>query len=365
MSYRLATIPGDGIGPEVTREAMKCLDVALGRVGLKVDRHEYGLGKDHYLRTGEPISEGILEELRGFDAIFLGAVGHPDVKPGILEKGLLLRLRFEFDQYINLRPVKLYPGVATPLRDKRPEDIDFVVVRENTECLYTGVGGILKQGAPDEVAQQTAIYTRKGTERCVRWAFELARSRPEKRLALVDKANVLTYGHGLWRRVFEEVGQEYPDVARDAYYVDACCMLMVEAPEKLDTVVTCNMFGDIITDLGASVQGGIGIAASGNINPEGVSMFEPVHGSAPPFAGKNVVNPLAAILAGAMMARYMGSADESPAEALGREKAAKLIETAVESVLGAGRIPDLSVHSGLGTDQIGDMIAEAITEASA
>jgi 3-isopropylmalate dehydrogenase len=360
MTYKLATIPGDGIGPEVTREAMKCLDAALARVDLSVDRHEYGLGKDHYLRTGEAISDSILDELRGFDSIFLGAVGHPDVKPGILEKGLLLRLRFEFDQYINLRPVKLYPGVATPLARKGPEDIDFVVVRENTECLYTGVGGILKQGTADEVAQQTAVYTRKGTERCVRWAFDLAQSRQGKRLALVDKANVLTYGHDLWRRVFEEVGAEYPDVERDAYYVDACCMVMVEAPEKLDTVVTCNMFGDIITDLGASVQGGIGIAASGNINPEGVSMFEPVHGSAPPFAGKNVVNPLAAILAAAMMVRYMTSSDESPADAQARSRAADLMEESVETVLGQGRIPDLSVNSGLGTDEIGDMIAEEI-----
>lgn len=362
MTYRIAIVPGDGIGPEVTREAMKCLDAAAGALDLKIDRHEYALGKDYYLRTGEAISDSILEELRHFDAIFLGAVGHPDVKPGILEKGLLLRLRFEFDQYINLRPVRLYPGVTTPLRDKRPEDIDFVVVRENTECLYTGVGGVLKRGTPDEVAQQTAVYTRKGTERCIRWAFELARSRRRKHLSLVDKANVLTYGHDLWRRVFEEVGAEYPDVSRDAYYVDACCMVMVETPEKLDTVVTCNMFGDIITDLGASVQGGIGIAASANINPEGVSMFEPVHGSAPSFAGRNVVNPLAAILAAAMMVRYMSSAQESAQDAATRLSAAERIESAVERVLGAGRIPDLSVNSGIGTDRIGDMIAEAILE---
>ncbi len=362
MTYRIAHIPGDGIGPEVCREAWKCVREASGKAGLSLEVRDYDLGGERFLRTGEVLSDAALAELTRFDAIFLGAVGTPDVKPGVLEKGLLLKLRFELDQYINLRPIKLYPGVQTPLRDKGPEDIDLVVVRENTECLYTGVGGIMKQGTPDEVAQQTAVYTRKGTERCVRWAFELARTRPEKQLTLVDKANVLTYGHDLWRRVFEEVGAEYPDIARDAVFVDACCMYLVECPQRFDTVVTCNMFGDIITDLGASIQGGIGIAASGNLNPEGVSMFEPVHGSAPQFAGKNVVNPLAAILAGGMMLEHMRSASETEADAAARRKAAGLVDQAVTQVLAEGKLPDLSVNSGVGTDEVGDMIAQRIAD---
>jgi len=362
MTYRIAHIPGDGIGPEVGREAMKCLDAACGKFGLKVDRHDHDFGGDRYLATGEVLPDSAVDELRGYDAIFLGAVGHPGVQPGIIEKGLLLRIRFELDQYINLRPIKLFPGVWTPIKDKGPEDIDFIVVRENTECLYSDVGGSLKRGTQDEVAIQTAVYTRKGTERCVRWAFDLARTRPRKKLTLVDKSNVLTHGHDLWQRVFKEVGQEYPDVTKDHAYVDACCMWMVKTPEWFDVIVTCNMFGDIITDLGAMVQGGMGVAASGNINPNGVSMFEPIHGSAPKYTGKNVINPLAAISAAGMMLDYMTSAEETSGEVATRKKAGQAIETAIMSVLGAGRIPDLSAQSGLHTDEIGDMIAQQIAD---
>ncbi|HOS94458.1 MAG TPA: 3-isopropylmalate dehydrogenase [Armatimonadota bacterium] len=349
--HRIAVIPADGIGPEVTREAMKVLAVAAQKTGFRYEAVEFDFGGERYLRTGEVLPDSALAELAQFDAIYLGAVGHPDVAPGVLEHGLLLKLRFELDQYINLRPVKLYPGVYTPIKDKGPEDIDFVVVRENTECLYCGIGGQLHKGTPHEVATQVMLYTRHGVERCIRYAYELARTRPEKKLTLVDKANVLTYGHELWGRVFAEVGQEYPDVQQDHAYVDACCMWFVKNPEWFDTIVTCNMFGDIITDLGAMIQGGMGIAASGNINPQGVSMFEPIHGSAPKYTGQNVINPLAAICAAQMLLEY-----------LGEKEAARMVDQAISDTLAAGRIPDLSVRSGLKTDQIGDMIAQAVAD---
>jgi 3-isopropylmalate dehydrogenase len=272
------------------------------------------------------------------------------VKPGILEHGLLLRLRFEFDLYVNLRPVKLYPGVDTPLKDKGPEDIDFVVVRENTEDLYCGVGGWLKKGTPDEVATQTAVYTRKGTERIIRWAFELARKRNRaKKLHMVDKANVLTYGHDLWTRVFAEVGREYPDIQQEHAFVDACCMWFVKNPEWFDVIVTTNMFGDIITDLGAMIQGGMGVAASGNINPEGVSMFEPIHGSAPKYAGQNVICPVAAIAATGMMMEH-----------LGEQPVADAIERAIVQALGSGKLGDLSTKSGVSTSEAGDLVASLV-----
>ena len=283
---KIAVIPGDGTGPEVTAEALKVLKAVATLEGFQYELEEFDFGGARYLRTGEVLPDGAVQQLRSFDAILLGAVGHPDVPPGVLEKGLLLELRFQLDQYINLRPVKLYPGVETPLAGKGPKDIDFVVVRENTEDLYCGVGGFLKKGTPDEVAMQSAVYTRKGCERCIRWAFEFTRKRNNpkgKRLTLVAKTNVLTYGHNLWDRTFREVAQEYRDVQADYNHVDACCMWMVKNPEYYDVIVTTNMFGDIITDLGAILQGGMGVAAGGNINPDpgGCSMYEPMGGSIP------------------------------------------------------------------------------------
>ena len=285
--YRIAVLPGDGTGPEVVNEGIKVLDAVAGKMNFKYESVMYDLGGERYKRTGEILPESVLEELKTVDAIYLGAIGHPDVKPGILEKGLLLSLRFALDQYINLRPVKLYPGVDTPVKGKGPEDIDFVVVRENTEGLYSGTGGALKKGTPDEVAIQTSINTRKGVERCLRYAFEYTRKRDkDKKLTLVGKTNVLTYAFDLWERAFHEIGgRDYTDIERDYAHVDATCMWMVKNPEWFDVIVTDNMFGDIITDLGAMIQGGMGIAAGGNINPEGVSMFEPIGGSAPKYTG--------------------------------------------------------------------------------
>ncbi len=292
-TLRVAVVGGDGTGPEVAAEGVKVLKAVAALEGFQVELKDFDLGGERYLRTGEILPLAVLEELRTFPAILLGAVGHPDVAPGILEKGLLLELRFRFDQYINLRPVKLFPGVETPLKGKGPGDIDFVVVRENTEDLYCGVGGFLKKGSPDEVATQTAVFTRKGCERCIRWAFEFTRKRNQKkRLTLVAKTNVLTYGHDLWWRAFQEVAKEYPDIQPDYNHVDACCMWMVKNPEFYDVIVTTNMFGDIITDLAGILQGGMGVAAGGNINPEpgGTSMFEPMGGSAPKYTDKHVIN---------------------------------------------------------------------------
>ena len=286
-SYRIAVIAGDGTGPEVIREGRKVLDSASKRFGFKIDWIEYDLGGERFKRTGEVLPDSVLEELKKVSAIYLGAIGHPEVKPGILEKGLLLRLRFELDQYINLRPVKLYPGVDCPLKNKKPEDIDFVVVRENTEGLYTGSGGFLKKGTKDEVAIQLSINTRKGVERCIRFAFELCKKRnKQNKLTLSGKTNVLTFAWDLWERVFYEVAKEYPEIKTDYAHIDATTMWMVKNPEWFDVIVTDNMFGDIITDLGAMIQGGMGIAAGGNINPTGVSMFEPIGGSAPKYTGK-------------------------------------------------------------------------------
>jgi len=352
--YRIAVLPCDGVGPEVVREGLKVLAVAAEKCGVRYETVEYDVGGDRYLRTGEIIPDSVFAELGQMDAIYLGAVGHDQVKPGILEHGILLRLRFGFDQYINLRPIKLYPGVWTPLRDKGPEDIDFVVVRENTEDLYVGMGGVLKKGTPDEVAMQTAVYTRKGTERCIRYAYELARRRNKhKKLTLCDKANVLTYGHDLWERTFDEVGAEYPDIQKDRGYVDAISMWMVKNPEWFDVIVTTNMFGDIITDLGAMIQGGMGVAASGNLNPEGVSMFEPIHGSAPKYTGKNVICPVAAISAAGMMMEH-----------LGETQVAALIEQGVAQALASGKLGDLSTRSGVPTDKQGDIVAEYVAQAA-
>ena len=300
--YHISVIPGDGTGPEVVTEGIKILQTLADKFGFKLNFTYYDIGGEHYKETGEILPENILESIAESNAIYLGAIGHPDVKPGILEKGILLKLRFYFDQYINLRPVKLYEGVETPLKDKGPSDIDFVVVRENTEGLYAGAGGCLKHGTADEVAVQDSINTRKGVERCIRYAFEYCRKRNQrKKLTLCGKTNVLTFAFDLWERAFNEVAKEYPDIETDYAHVDAICMWMVKNPEWFDVIVTDNMFGDIITDLGAMIQGGMGIAAGANINPEGISMFEPIGGSAPKYTGKNIINPIAAISAAQIM----------------------------------------------------------------
>ena len=345
-SYKIAVIPGDGTGPEVIREGLKVLVEAARKCGFSIETRMFDFGGERYLKTGETLTNADIEELRRYDAIYLGAIGHPDVKPGILERGILLRLRFELDQYINLRPIKLYPGVDSPLKDKGPEEIDFVVVRENTEGLYAGAGGVLKKGTPDEVAVQESINTRKGVERCIRYAFEYCRKRDRKKtLTLCGKTNVLTYAFDLWERTFHEVGAEYPDIKREYAHVDAICMWMVKNPEWFDVIVTDNMFGDIITDLGAMIQGGMGIAAGGNLNPGGISMFEPIGGSAPKYTGKNVINPLAAINAGAMML-----------DCLGETEAAQMIDRSIATVcqkylksLSAGKM-------GYSTTEVGDLV---------
>ena len=349
--YEIAVIPGDGTGPEVVAEALKVLKAAGEKYKVDFKFTEFNWGGEHYKATGIVLPDDAFDTLRGFDAILLGAIGHPDVKPGILEKGLLLALRFGLDHYINLRPVKLYPGVDTPLKDKGPEDIDFVVVRENTEGLYAGAGGNLKKGTADEVAIQTSINTRKGVERCIRYAFDYCRKRDKnKTVTLCAKTNVLTFASDLWERVFHEVGQaDYPDIKREYAHVDATCMWMVKNPEWFDVIVVENMFGDIITDLGAMVQGGMGIAAGGNINPEGVSMYEPIGGSAPKYTGKNVINPLASICSAQMMV-----------EDLGEHKMAQDIEQAVIWAC-ANKIKDLGAgRMGYGTNEVGDMIAEKV-----
>jgi 3-isopropylmalate dehydrogenase len=347
--HKIAVIPGDGTGPEVVREGLKVLNAAADKFNMKFEFTHFDFGGDRYLKTGEVLPETAVSDLKKFNAIYLGAIGHPDVKPGILEKGILLKLRFELDQYINLRPVKLYPNVETPIKNKGPEDIDFVVVRENTEGLYCGAGGFLKKGTPDEVAIQESINTRKGVERCLRYAFEYCRKRNKrKQLTLVGKTNVLTFAFDLWERAFKELAPEYPDIKTDYAHVDATCMWFVKNPEWFDVLVTDNMFGDIITDLGAMIQGGMGIAAGGNINPQGVSMFEPIGGSAPKYTGQNVINPMAAICAGQMML-----------ETLGEDQAAAAIEKSVMTTIvkmksqAAGKM-------GYSTTEIGDLVAAGL-----
>ena len=348
--YNVALLPGDGTGPEVLAEGTKVIQAASKKFGFNMKFSRYDLGGQRYIKTGEILPDSVVNELRQHDAIYLGAIGHPDVKPGILEKGILLRLRFELDQYINLRPVKLYEGVDTPLKNKGPKEIDFVVVRENTEGLYVGAGGVLKKGTKDEVAIQESINTRMGVERCLRFAFQYTQKRNKaKKLTLCGKTNVLTYAFDLWERAFHEVAQEYPDVSTDYAHVDATCMWMIKNPEWFDVIATDNMFGDIITDLGAMIQGGLGIAAGGNINPEGVSMFEPMGGSAPKYTGKNVINPLAAILAGAMMLEF-----------LDQQTAADSVEKAVQKAL-KENIKSLDAGKmGMGTRELGDLIVENI-----
>ncbi len=346
--HKIAVLPGDGTGPEVVSEGIKVLNAVAEKENFKVEYEYFDFGGDRYLRTGEVLPTGAVDELRKFKTIFLGAIGHPDVKPGILEKGILLKLRFELDQYINLRPVKLYPNVETPLKGKGPEDIDFVVIRENTEGLYAGAGGVLKFGTPDEVAIQDSINTRKGVERCLRYAFELTKKRNKgNKLTLCGKTNVLTFAFDLWERAFHEVAVEYPGIKTDYAHVDATCMWMVKNPEWFDVIVTDNMFGDIITDLGAMIQGGMGIAAGGNINPEGTSMFEPIGGSAPKYTGQNVINPIAAICAAQMLLDHIGE----PAAAARVEKAVVTVLTQHLKSLAAGKM-------GYGTSEVGDLVVK-------
>ncbi len=364
-NYKFAVIPGDGTGPEVVAEALKVLKAAGEKFGFTYTTEEFKWGGENYLKTGEILPENATDLLKKFDAVLLGAIGHPGVKPGILEKGILLKLRFELDQYINLRPVKLFPGVETPLANKKPEDIDYVVVRENVGGLYTGIGGFTMKGTADETAVQAMVYTRNQVERCLRYSFELARKRHSKaapwrglkesdiaegktaQLTLCGKTNVLTYVFDLWERVFHEVGKEYPDVKMDYAHVDATTMWMVKNPEWFDVIVTENMFGDIITDLGAMTQGGMGVAAGGNINPNGVSMFEPIGGSAPKYTGMGVINPLASVLAGAMLLDYIGETE-----------AAKAIENSVAFVTGNKLKSMAAGKMGYSTSQVGDLVIE-------
>ncbi|MDB9822942.1 3-isopropylmalate dehydrogenase [Deltaproteobacteria bacterium] len=358
--YKIAIIPGDGTGPEVTAEALKVLKTAAEKFGFKYESTQFDFGGERYMQTGETLPDSAVEELRGFNAILLGAIGHPDVAPGILEKGILLKARFELDQYINLRPVRLYPGVDTPLKNKGPEEIDYCVVRENTGDQYTGAGGFSLKGTPNEVAVQTAVYNRFQVDRCLKYAFEYtqkygkkARGKGEHNtLALVGKTNVLTYIYDLWERAFHEMGEsEFPDIRREYYHVDATCMWMVKNPEWFDVLVTGNMFGDIITDLGAITQGGMGLAAGGNINPEGVSMFEPIGGSAPKYTGKGVINPLAAICAVSMML-----------EALGEKEASVAIENAVKYIT-ANKLKSMDAgRMGYSTSEAGDLVAQQVAD---
>ncbi|MDW3216673.1 MAG: 3-isopropylmalate dehydrogenase [Ilumatobacteraceae bacterium] len=300
MAHKIAVIGGDGIGPEVTAEALKVMEAA----GVDLDTTDFDLGGARYLRDGEILSDATLAELRGFDAILLGAVGTPDVPPGVIERGLLLKMRFELDLYVNQRP---FQGTA-PGHD-RPHD--FVVIRENTEGPYVGEGGVLRKGTPNEVATQGSVNTRMGVERCVRYAFELAQTRERKHVTLVHKTNVLTFAGDLWERTFNQVAAEYPDTETAYNHVDAACIYFVQDPHRYDVVVTDNLFGDILTDLGGAVSGGIGLASSANLNPArtGPSMFEPVHGSAPDIAGQNKANPTAAVLSAALMLDFLGESD--------------------------------------------------------
>ena len=349
MSYRIAVIAGDGVGPEVTAQALKALRAAADRFGFGVDVSEYDLGGARYLATGEVLPDDVIAELRDHDAMLLGAVGTPEVPPGVLERGLLLRLRGLFDQYVNLRPVKLYPGVASPVAGLTPQRCDLLVVRENTEGLYAGAGGAVYRGTDREVATQESLNTRSGVERVVRDAFERAVAR-RGQVTLCHKTNVLQFAGDLWQRTFDEVAAEFPEVTTDYVHVDAMCLYLVTQPERFDVVVTDNLFGDIVTDLGAAVQGGLGLAASGNLDPtrRNPSMFEPVHGSAPDIAGRGWANPVAAVLSAAMCLAHLGEA-----------QAAEAVEDAAAAVL-----PLLGAMGGEGmgysTSAIGDQIATTI-----
>lgn len=350
-NYKIAIIPGDGTGPEVVREGLKVLEAVSEKCNFNYETVNYDFGGERYLKTNEALPKSAISELKQFDAIFLGAIGHPDVKPGILEKGILLKIRFDLDQYINLRPVFLYDERFCPIKDKKPEDVCFTVVRENSEGLYKGMGEFQNKDTSDEVAIQISYNTRKGVERCLRYAFEYTQKYSKKKtLTLCGKTNVLTYAFDLWERTFYAIAKDYPDVKTDYAHVDATTMWFVKNPEWFDVIVTDNMFGDIITDLGAMIQGGMGLAAGGNINPNGVSMFEPIGGSAPKYTGQNIINPLAAICALSMLLKEIKE-----------EKAANLIEDSVKTVvcqklksLAAGRM-------GYSTSEVGDLVVKNLS----
>jgi len=373
--YNIALIPGDGIGPEIIREGKKVIDVASNIYGVKINWIEYPFGADHYLKTKEIVSDSSLKEIEGMDAMYLGAIGDPRVEPGILEKGIILKIRFYFDQYVNLRPIKLYKGVHCPLRDKKPEDINFYVVRENTEDFYIGLGGRFKGRAnqdhlellrkfykakirvdfnleqEEELAYQIGLISRPGTQRVMKYAFELANKKGMKKVTSVDKSNVLTNMYGLWREVFKEVSAQYSDIETEFTYVDAFNMWLVRKPESFKVVVTPNLFGDIVTDLGAIIQGGLGLAAGGNINPEGVSMFEPIHGSAPKYKNKSIANPIATILSGVIMLNHLGEVE-----------VAEAIENAVEEVLGEKKVRTQDLGGDSSTEQMGDEVVKKLKE---
>jgi len=373
--YNIALIPGDGIGSEIIREGKKVIEAASKIFSIDINWIEYPFGAEHYLKTGELLPDNALKEIEDMDAIYLGAVGDPRVKPGILEKEILLKARFYFDQYINLRPIRLYKGVPCPLKDKNPEDINFYVVRENTEDFYVGIGGRFKAKThqdnlevlrklyktkikvnfnlekEEEIAYQIGLISKSGTQRVMKYAFELAKKKDMKRVTSVDKANVLTNIYGLWRDIFEEVSSQYPDIETEFTFVDAITMWFVRKPEWFKVVVTPNMFGDIITDLGAMIQGGLGIAAGSNINPEGISMFEPIHGSAPKYKDKSIANPTATILAGAMMLDFLGEV-----------KVAKTIEDAVEKVLSEGKVRSRDLGGNSSTEEVGDEVVKKLKE---
>lgn len=347
--YKIAVIGGDGVGPEVVEQGLRVVAKAAEKHNFKYETTDLPWDTQHYIDTGKLMGPEDVEEVRQYDAVFLGAIGDPRVETGLVERATIMGLRFGLDLYINLRPIKVYAEDLCPIKGKKPEDVDMLVIRENTECVYAGVGGNLKAGTPDEVAIGEMVYTRKGVERAIRYAFEAARERnKQKQVTLVDKANAIR-SQDIWTRTFAEVAEEYPDIKTDHAYIDAACMWMVKNPEWFDVVVTPNLFGDIITDLGAMIQGGMGIAASGNIHPGKTSMFEPIHGSAPKYTGKNVANPIATINAAAMMLDF-----------LGEKEAAKEIEGAVANLLVSKRIPSLGADSGLSTSQIGDMVLEEL-----
>ena len=371
--YKIPVIPGDGIGPEIIDEGKKVIDAAGEVYGFDVEWIEYPHGADHYLNTGELISEESLKELNTYDVIFLGSIGDPRIEPGVLEKGILLSARFYFDQYINLRPVKLLEGVWCPLKNKTPEDIDFTVVRENTEDFYIGIGGRAGKGESkavlevarslynvkfgldiesdsEEIGYQIGMISKEGTQRVIRYAFDMSMQKG-KHVSSVDKANVLSDIYGFWREEFNSISGEYPDVTTDFNFVDAITMWFVKNPEFFDVVVSPNMFGDIITDLGAMVQGGLGLAPGGNINPHGTSMFEPIHGSAPKYKGMNQANPIATIWAGAMLV-----------EQLGEKEAGDAIVSAIEQDIKEAKVLTKDMGGSSGTSDIGDEIARIIRE---
>lgn len=348
-TYTVAVIPGDGTGPEVIKEGIKALNAISRKCGIEFVFRELNLGGERFLSDGTLLPEDLIEEIRTSDAIYLGAIGHPGVKPGILEREILLRLRFELDLYINLRPVILFPGVTSPLRDKGSDDIDFAVIRENTEGIYAGGGGFFKKGTKDEVAIQESINTRKGVERCIRFAYGYCEKRNKgKKLTLAAKTNVLQYESDLWFRVFNEISLEYKNIITNYQHIDALCMWMIKNPEKFDVIVTGNMFGDIITDIGAIIQGGLGIAAGGNINPGGTAMFEPIGGSAPKYANKNIINPMAAISAAQMMLEYF------------EDDSSDILLSAIKKVVKENLLNLEAGKMGFGTSEVGDLIVDAI-----